>query len=184
MTTSLNSTQCTLASGAKARHLLPLFIALLVIHTAPARTAEKSIPHVAPANCPVTKPYQSRGFVPPPGYPGPSTGHFYLGTDRLWTMFPIKGVLKGTTASGATHLELVWFRQGYNQWVEPTPRLKVHGKRLDGTARGVAVSQPKFIGSTPRNAMLVGLDIPDSGCWQITGRFEDEELAFVVWVTK
>ena len=32
--------------------------------------------------------------------------------------------------------------------------------------------------------MLVGLDIPDSGCWQITGRFEDEELAFVVWVTK
>ena len=108
----------------------------------------------------------------------------YFGTDRLWTMFPIKGVLKGTTASGATHLELVWFRQGYNQWVEPTPRLKVHGKRLDGTARGVAVSQPKFIGSTPRNAMLVGLDIPDSGCWQITGRFEDEELAFVVWVTK
>jgi hypothetical protein len=30
--------------------------------------------------------------------------------------------------------------------------------------------------------MMVGMDIPTPGCWEITGRYEDDELTFVVWV--
>ena len=31
-------------------------------------------------------------------------------------------------------------------------------------------------------AMLVGVDFPTTGCWEITGRYADAELSFVVWV--
>ena len=30
--------------------------------------------------------------------------------------------------------------------------------------------------------MFVGLSFPTSGCWQIPGRHEGDELTFVVWV--
>lgn len=31
-------------------------------------------------------------------------------------------------------------------------------------------------------SMLIGIDIPTIGCWEITGHYEDEEPSFVVWV--
>jgi len=30
--------------------------------------------------------------------------------------------------------------------------------------------------------MLVGVDIPTIGCWEITGRYAGHTLSFVVWV--
>jgi hypothetical protein len=32
--------------------------------------------------------------------------------------------------------------------------------------------------------MVVGINIPKLGCWKFTGRYEDEELKFVIWVTQ
>jgi hypothetical protein len=32
--------------------------------------------------------------------------------------------------------------------------------------------------------MVVGIDFPTLGCWEITGHYEDDELTFVVWVSK
>ena len=181
MATSVNTARCARGSGPVARYLLALLSTLLVAQVGPAQSSAKTKPHVAPANCPVTRPYQSSRFASPSGYPGPSPGHFYFGTDGIWTMLPVDGVLKGSAANGSTHAWLLWFRHGYTPWVEPTPKLKVDAKRVNGTAQKVVVSPAKFL---PRNIMIVGIDIPNSGCWQITGRFDEEELAFVVWVPK
>jgi hypothetical protein len=33
-----------------------------------------------------------------------------------------------------------------------------------------------------QSAMLVGVDVPTAGCWEITGRYGGHELSFTVWV--
>jgi hypothetical protein len=32
--------------------------------------------------------------------------------------------------------------------------------------------------------MLVGVDFPSPGCWQLTGRYRDAVLSYVVWITE
>jgi hypothetical protein len=33
-------------------------------------------------------------------------------------------------------------------------------------------------------ALVVGINFPTLGCWEITGRYRDDTLTFVVWVAK
>jgi hypothetical protein len=33
-------------------------------------------------------------------------------------------------------------------------------------------------------AMVVGINFPTLGCWEITGRYGDDTLTFVVWLAK
>jgi hypothetical protein len=73
--------------------------------------------------------------------------------------------------------------EGYDWLVEPKPRLIVTGRRIDGEAPAIAVSNASNafnfdIGS----AMLVGVDIPTHGCWEITGHYGGRTLSFVVSV--
>jgi hypothetical protein len=59
----------------------------------------------------------------------------------------------------------------------------VSGSRIDGSA-------PRLRASTATNAfaddigssILVGVDIPSTGCWEITGQLKGTYLSFVVWV--
>jgi hypothetical protein len=65
--------------------------------------------------------------------------------------------------------------------------LKVSGKRLDSSAPPLATDEHANTGwkDDPNHPFIVtGIDIPTLGCWQITGRFKDAELSFVVWVTQ
>jgi hypothetical protein len=76
-----------------------------------------------------------------------------------------------------------WWRDGYDFRTEPIPHLTVSGTSLDGFANPMVAStatnaQAPELGS----AMLVGVDIPSTGCWKITGRYYKSELSFVVWV--
>jgi hypothetical protein len=34
-----------------------------------------------------------------------------------------------------------------------------------------------------KSFMVVGVNLPTLGCWEIKGRYENAELTFVVWVT-
>jgi len=63
--------------------------------------------------------------------------------------------------------------------------LTVRGKRLDGPAPSF-IETYDSIASPGENgpAMYVGgISIPVFGCWEITGRYKDQELTFTVWVT-
>lgn len=137
------------------------------------------------AACPVTQP-QDPPFTPPPPYPpdAPYPDEFWYGTDALWTMLRADGRWWHLPRTEAGYAQKVfWWREGYNWREEPQPELTVTGQRLDGPAPPLRASRatnafhPSF-----GSAMLVGVDIPTLGCWEITGRYGGHELSFVVWV--
>ena len=55
---------------------------------------------------------------------------------------------------------------------------------MDSPAPSLEVSQPTNAMSSERAAMLVGVGFPTEGCWEITGRYEDDALTFVIWVAR
>jgi len=72
---------------------------------------------------------------------------------------------------------------GYDWSAEPEPALTVTGKRLDGEAPPLVASKAtNAYAADIGSAMLVGVDIPTAGCWEITGQYGEQELSFVVQV--
>lgn len=146
-------------------------------------------------SCPVTKP-PTNPFVPPPPY---WTDHgldaFWFGTRKLWIMLPNNGIWhvlpidsKGRIAHAPRDIaaysqKLAWYREGYDWHSDPQrerPMLKVTGERQDAPAPPLEAHANAVTASPPY--IMVGIGIPTLGCWKITGRFEDTELSFVVWV--
>ena len=133
------------------------------------------------ATCPVTLPPDSP-FTPPPPYPpeAPYAGKFWHGTEELWTMLPDDG----TWQQLAHGEKLFWWSEGYVGSEEPQPELAVTARRLDGRAPAAESGSPatNAYHSDFDWAMLVGMQVPASGCWEITGHYQGYELSFVVWV--
>lgn len=147
----------------------------------PALTAAR-----VPASCPVTRP-PDLPFTPPAPYPAsapPLYQGFWYGTAALWTLPNADGVWEKLPYTNGVYVQKVfWWRQGYTYQSDPYPNLIVTGKRLDGAAPPLASSGPSNgsrndIGSF----MVVGVDIPTPGCWEITGRNAGAAVRFVVWV--
>ena len=135
-----------------------------------------------PASCPLTVP-QDPVFVPPAPYDALGfEGYFWFGSNSLWTSLPQDGVWFGLPDNPEGYTQKVfWWRDGYVWTEEPEPNLIVTGERLDAEAPLLAASKATNA-SDIGSAMLVGLDFPTFGCWKITGKYQDAELSFVVWV--
>jgi hypothetical protein len=144
--------------------------------TALARAAD-------PGGCPITRSLQ-HPFVPPvppaPLSPSAPAGGFWYGTPALWTAPPLDGTWKGLSyQDGAYTQKVFWWSRDYN-WQRP---LTVTGRRIDGSAPPLGAStatnaSAEDIGSS----ILVGVEIPAAGCWEITGHLRGVTLSFVVWV--
>ncbi len=139
-----------------------------------------------PDACPVTTQYQTSPFIPPKPYPQKAfTGAFLFGTDKLWAAIPLDGAWRGlghyTPNDPTFRQKLFWWRQGYDWRTEPQPRLKVTGRRLDADADPLFVDRPTNVSTEP-GGMLVGINFPTVGCWEITGRYGDDALTFIVWI--
>ena len=160
--------------------LLPLLGPLLLSQLVLAQHLETAQSEVVPESCPVTRPYQTSRFVPPsPYWTKEGTGRFWFGTDKLWTALPIDGVWQGLSFA-----KLFWWRQGYDAYREPQPKLIITGKRLDFLAPNLKADHATNAFAPPRSAMLIGVEFPTAGCWKIRGRYEDDELTFVAWVVE
>ena len=146
-------------------------------------------PNSIPATCPVTEPYQTSLFVPPPPHPPKApAGNFWFGSDTLWTVLRVDGRWEGlphyTPTDPTFRQKLFFYRQGYFARMERKPHLIVTGKRLDSPA-------PPLLSDGATNGlhgdqqfMVVGINLPTLGCWEIKGRYQDDELTFVVWVSR
>ncbi len=143
-----------------------------------------TLPKDSQETCPITTP-QDPVFVPPEPYPETAyKGYFWYGTNALWTAVPEDGVwsLLPHNPKGYTQ-KLPWWREGYSWTDEPKSELKVTGRRLDAPA-------PELFADDATNAyetnflstMLVGVDFPTLGCWEITGHYAGNTLSFVVWI--
>lgn len=137
--------------------------------------------------CPLTIPPQP-GFVPPEPYP-PEVPALYqsvwYGDDELWTMLHPGGETwtELPEHEGTFGQKTLWWSARFSAGDEPAPSITVTGRQLDGAATFEAGGPGtngfrEDIGSF----MLVGLEIPEAGCWELTARYGDGELTYVVFV--
>ncbi len=170
--------------------LAALVFLLFVSQASLARHPGTSNSDRVPESCPVTRPYQTSFFIPSFPYPSKaSAGDFWFGSDRLWTALPVNGTWRGlphyTPNDPTFRQKLAFWRTGYDWHTEPQPRLKVTGKRLDSPAPPLLSDQASNAWVKPEQPlMMTGINFPTLGCWEITGRYQDDELTFVVWVAK
>ncbi len=78
--------------------------------------------------------------------------------------------------------KMQWWLQGYDFRTEPIPKLKVTGRRLDAPAAPLITEVSNVARELPY--MMVGMNFPTLGCWEITGHYETDELTLVVWVAQ
>jgi hypothetical protein len=144
-------------------------------------------PSGAPASCPTTRPPDSP-FVPPAPYsaepPSVAGDKVWYGTNELWTWLDADGVWDMARNEHGRFDKSFWWRQGYDWQTETTPQLSVTGRRLDSPAPTVSVSDATNGFEPSMGAfMLLGLELPTGGCWELTGHYHGSSLRFVVWVT-
>jgi len=189
----------------KLRQILPILILTILLtactgnavaqanESTPAAVPEKGEPTATPevvskeppATCPVTVP-QNPAFMPPVPYSpnGPFLGWFWYGSNSLWVAIPSGAVWYPMPNNSEGYFDKVfWWRDGYVWNEEPEPELLVSGERLDAKAPLLIASKAtNAYASGIGSAMLVGVDFPALGCWEITGKYRDAEGSFVIWV--
>lgn len=149
----------------------------------PAASATDS-PTMATEACTVTRP--NPPLAAPSPYPSspPDDRYAWFGTPQLWTMLE----LDGEVWTGGSHLALMrkmfwWSSDWPGQREEPVPALTVVATRLDGpgtfTAGPATNAAADDLGG---EAMLVGVEFPTPGCWQLTAQYGDAVLSYVVWI--
>lgn len=128
------------------------------------------------ATCPITTVPDSP-FAPPEPYPALAPpGTFWYGTQDLWTALPIDGSWQGLRQ------KVFWWHLGFDGRTEHKPQLTVAGRRLDGAGSFVRAppatnaSNAGFGGWT----ILALVDIPTTGCWEITGSYRGGMIRFNV----
>jgi hypothetical protein len=155
--------------------------------TSPSRSATAARQTVSPdPACPLTRP--DPPFFAPEPWPRTPPGRYgaaWYGTADLWTMLaPAGEVWAGLPAgpNGAYGQKTFWWSVRWSIEEERMPSISVSGRRLDGPG-SFQVGPPGTNAFADFGvAMLVGIDIPSAGCWELTGRYRDAELSYVVWV--
>jgi hypothetical protein len=145
-----------------------------------------TMPSDVPKSCPITK-HPDPPFVPPPPYPTKTNPNsFWFGTGKLWTQLPNEGTRKlgHYSPSDPTFRRVLFFwREGYNWRTEYRyrPRLTVTGRQLDATAPPLVFDCANTgWGEDKEHAFIVaGINLPTTGCWEITGNYSGDKLTFV-----
>ena len=151
--------------------------------TQTAQTEAASL--IPPMDCPVTT-SQNVSFKAPEPFSrsAPWEGIFWYGSEHLWTALHHDGVWAKLPENPDGYTQkIMWWSSLYSLKDELEPALVVSGRRLDGGADPL-----RFYGATNAmaddigEAMLTGVEIPTSGCWEIRGEYKKTSLTYVVWV--
>jgi hypothetical protein len=152
-----------------------------------ARSAQPSASAANPIDCPITIPVGT--FVPPLPWPPQPPALYravWYGTNDLWTMLsPTGEIWRGLPSSGQTlGQKTFWFSTNYRDpAADSSPAINVEGRRLDGSGERFTAGDPGTNASADFGlSMLVGVDIPGPGCWELQATYQDASLAYVVWI--
>lgn len=146
---------------------------------------------VGPNTCPVTVPAHP-GFVPPEPYPPEAPfAQVWYGTPELWTILDASGAVwrdlpvgKGPHAVGNKTL---WFSENFStaggEDFSGDADITLAAVDLDGSAPTVVQEGgvPSF-NRDIKNFILVGLGLPEPGCWEVTARYKGAELTYVLLI--
>jgi hypothetical protein len=149
-----------------------------------ASTGRSPSASISPVPCNVTLPKPV--YVPPkptlltpPAYYDSD----WYGSARLWTMLDRQGESwSGWVYPPPYPQKTFWWSADWNPTEEPMPAITVTGKRLDRPGSfvyGPGTNASADWGST---AMLVGVDFPTTGCWELTARYRGATLSYVAEV--
>lgn len=137
-----------------------------------------------PESCPVTRATAETRFTPPPPSRAMDVGStmFWYGTDALYTALFSDGRWRGIKSSTGTRNKSFWHRKN-PEWEQENPyQFKV-------TYREHAETGPMFTVGRVTNAilggemsMLIMLELPTRGCWEVTANYKDAYVSFVTWV--
>jgi len=128
-------------------------------------------------------------FVPPKPFlrtPPANYASDWYGSEHLWTMLAYSGeVWQGWVAATPPVLpqKTFWWSADWKHAAESEPTIIVTGRRLDGPGAftyGPGTNASADFGT----AMLVGIDIPSYGCWELTARYRLATLSYVVAVNR
>lgn len=93
------------------------------------------------------------------------------------------GRWRGLATPRGVRDKVFWWSRNWDWRTDHRPELIVTARRLDGPAPALRVSPATNAHAADiHHAMLVALDIPAPGCWEITGEYEGHRLSYVVWV--
>jgi hypothetical protein len=163
-----------------------LITATLTLSALDAVAADQTTQAPIPDQCPVTLPTEPL-YVPPGEEKAadPASGVFLHGTDALFTQLASDGRWTGIKSATGTRNKSAWFRKDA-EWRHERPyQLVVTAKRID--AAGPMLTVPRvtnmLIGKELEEvAMLLMLELPERGCWEVTGNYKSDYLSFVVWL--
>src|SRR5689334_9645360 len=102
----------------------------------------------------------------------------WYGTESFAAQLPAGGVWPTTTSGHLIAVKLIWRSPGFRPGMESN--LAVTVKPLNGAEANAVVLGSTNASSGDGWAMMTGIDFPNAGCWEITGRYRGEELRFVV----
>jgi hypothetical protein len=126
-------------------------------------------------------------FRAPRPYPETPPAYYqaaWYGTAHLWTMLDRDGELwhdLPEDSSGFSQ-KTFWWSIDWPFRTEPEPAITVTGQRLDDPG-SFRFGDPGTNASADfGTAMLVGVEVPTAGCWQITGTYRGASLSFVAIV--
>jgi hypothetical protein len=131
-----------------------------------------------PASCPIT--IQQSVFIPPAPYPGAPSSGFYFGTEKLWTQLNNSVWSNLPLWPEGYRQKIAWWTRDY----DTKASLTISGRRLDGNDSFFNSEANRSYRDDMGNFIMSAVNIPTTGCWEITGRLGEEQLQFVVWVTK
>lgn len=130
--------------------------------------------------CPVTAaPAEQTG-------PGAAQDLWRHGSEAFGVFLPRDGRWRGMAAEKHYRNKVFWYREDYDGRREPRPRLTVHGRRLDGAAPPVALSNATnaYHADFGGWSMLTMVEFPEAGCWEVTGEYGRDTVTFVVRVDR
>ena len=157
--------------------------------TTPVEGTVSAVIEGVPESCLVTVPGDN-AFTPPSEAPeGPPSVYesVWYGTPELWTMVNPQGAVWRSLpvgTDGRLGEKTFWWSESFSFSGEPSPNITVTAELLDGPALTVEAGGPGTNGSHPElgDFMLVGLELPQPGCWELTARYKNATLGYVVWV--
>jgi hypothetical protein len=156
-------------------------------NAAAAEAAASAAAEAAPsATCQVTRP--DPRFKPPKDFVQSLPGYYgseWFGTAHLWTMVAHDGeIWHGLPRSDAGFgQKTFWWSADWTPRIEEQPAITVTGRRLDGPGSFTAGNPGTNATADFGTAMLVGVEVPSAGCWELTASYRAASLSIVVLVT-
>lgn len=147
-------------------------------------------PKDVPNSCPMTVP-GDRAFTPESEAPEelPSVyDSVWYGTPDLWTKINTNGEVwrdLPVGLDGSLTQKMLWWSDHLSS--NDSAGITITADHLDGLAPTVKVRGSGGASSSPTSPsfgtfMITGFELPERGCWRVTGHYRDASLSYVVWV--